>query len=116
LRHGGENTDVEAPALQVGDPGREGEAEQRAQGEDVVGIAAAVGVVPRRGDLPLVIEQAIEHVDGLARRRRDYLGVERRVAVGEVGVELGARLVAEVGIEAGRVAAGVAGAEELAVR
>jgi hypothetical protein len=113
---GGLAEDVEAAVLQVGDARREAEAEQGAQREDVLGIAAAVGVVARGGGLAPVVEQAVEDVDGLARGRRDDLRVERGVAVGEVGVELGARRIKKKKIEAGSVAAGAAGAEELAVR
>ena len=54
----------------------------------MVEIAAAVGMVPSRRDLALMIEQRVEHVQRLARRRRDQLREERRVAVGEVGVDL----------------------------
>ena len=45
---------VEAPALQVRDTRREQEPEQRTQGEDVVGIAATIGVVAVGRDLTLV--------------------------------------------------------------
>ena len=82
----------------------------------MVGIAAAIGVVAARRDLALVIEQPVQDMQRLARRRRDHLGVERRVAVGEVRVELDAGLVAVMGVEARRVAAEAAGPEELAVR
>ena len=83
---------VEAPVLQVRNARRELEAEQGAEREDMVGIAAAVGVVATGRDLALMIEQRIEHMQRLARRRRDQLGVERRVAVGEMGVDLEPRL------------------------
>ena len=70
-----------------------------AEGEDMVGIAAAIGVVAARRNVALVIEQRVQHMQRLARRRRDQLGVERCVAVGEVGVDLEARLVAVMGVE-----------------
>ena len=46
----------------------------------------------RDRDLALVIEQRVQHMQRLARRGRDQLGVERRVAIGKVGVDLEARL------------------------
>ena len=82
----------------------------------MVGIAAAIGVVAMGRDLTLVIEQAVEHMHGFAGGRCDHLGVERRVAVGEVGVELDARVIAVMGVEAAGVATEAAGPEELTVR
>ena len=107
---------VEPPVLQVRDARRELEAEQGAQGEDMVGIAAAIGVVPPGRDLALMVEQRVQHVQRLARRRRDQLGVERPVAVRQVGVDLEARPLAVMGVEAAGVAAEACGLEELAVR
>ena len=107
---------VEPPVLQVRNARRELEAEQGAEGEDMIGIAAAIGVVAADRDLALVIEQPVEHMQRLAGGRRDHLGVERRVAVGEVRVELEPGLIAVMGIEAAGVAAEAAGPEELAVR
>jgi hypothetical protein len=66
--------------------------------EDMVGITTAIGMVPLRRDLTLMIEQRVEHVQHLARRRRDQLRVERRVAIGEVGVDLEAGSLAVVGV------------------
>jgi len=54
----------------------------------MVGIAAAIGVVAAGRDLALVVEQPVEHMRGFAGGCRDHLGVERRVSVGEVRVEL----------------------------
>ena len=107
---------VEPPVLQVRNARRELEAEQGAERKDMVGIAAAIGVVAAGRDLALVIEQRVEHMQRLACRRRDHLGVERRVAVGEVGVELEPGLIAVMGVEAAGVTAEAAGLEELAVR
>ena len=88
---------VEAPVLQVRDARRELKAEQRAKGKDMIGIAAAIGVVPTYGDLALVIEQRVQHVQRLARRRRDQLGEERAVAVRKVGVDFEAGLAGRNG-------------------
>ena len=68
-------------SLELSEARRELETQHRAEREDMVGIAAAIGVVAARGDLALMIEQRIQHVQRLARRRRDQLGEERPVAV-----------------------------------
>ena len=89
---------VEPTMLEIRDARRELEAKQAAQREDMVGIAAAIGVVPSRRNLTLVIEQCVPHAQRLARGRRDQLRIEPRVAVGEVGVDLEAGSLAVVGI------------------
>src|SRR3954447_26070376 len=106
---------VEPPMLQVRDARRELEAQQAAQREDVVGIPAAIRVVSPGRDLALVVEQRVQHVQRLARRGRDQLGVERPVAVREVGVDLEPGLLAVMGVEAARVMAEAAGLEELTI-
>jgi hypothetical protein len=53
---------------------------------------------------------------GFAGGRRNHLGVERCVAVGEVRVELDPGFIAIMGVDAARVAAETAGPEKLAVR
>ena len=53
---------VKPPVLQVQNARRELEAQERAQGEDVVGIAASIGVVSARGDLSLMVEQRVQHM------------------------------------------------------
>ena len=60
--------------------------------------------------------KAVENVRGLAGVGGDDLGVERRVAIGDVGVELHARLRAVFGVVVGARLAVAAGPEELAVR
>ena len=67
-------------------------------------------------NLALVVEQPIEHMRGFAGGRRDHLGVERRVSVGEVRVELDPGFIAVMGIDAARFAAEAAGPKELAIR
>ncbi len=106
----------ETPVLQVRDPWRELEPEQGAEGEDMVGIAAAIGMVATGHDLALVIEQPVEDMRGFAGGRRDHLGVERCVAVGDVRVELDPGFITVMGIGAARVAPKAAGPEELAIR
>ena len=82
----------------------------------MVGIAAAIGVVTAGQDLAPVVKQPIEHVRGFAGGRRDHLGVERRVSVGEVRVELDPGFIAVMGIDAARFATETAGSKELAIR
>ena len=106
---------VETPVLQVRNARRELEAEQGAECEDMVGIAAAVGVVAADCNVALVIEQRVQHMQRLARRRRDQLGEERSVAIRQVRVDLEARPLAVMGVEAAGVAAEARGLEELAV-
>ena len=64
------------------------------QCEHVVGEACCVGVVLFDPQVRLMIQQAVQHVGGIAHRGVDDLGVERCVLVGDVGVELHARLLA----------------------
>jgi len=64
----------------------------------------------------LVVEQCVEHVQRLARGGGDQLGVERRVAVRQVGIDLEAGSLAVMGVQAGGIAAEAGGLEELAVR
>ena len=59
---------------------------------DVTG--GQVGVMAANRNLALVIQEAIEDMQSLARRRRDHLGVERGEAVGEVRAELAFRMSA----------------------
>ena len=49
--------------------------------------SCGVGVVFFDLEVRLVVEQSIEHVRGISYGRGDYLGVKRRVLVGQVGVE-----------------------------
>ena len=49
--------------------------------------------------LALVIQKAVEDMQGLARRRRDHLGVERSEAVGEMRIKFASGVVAVMGIE-----------------
>jgi hypothetical protein len=107
---------VEPAVLQVRDAWRELEAEQGEECEDVFRIAAAVGVVAANRDIALVIQQAVEDMQSLARRRRDYLGEERRKTIGDVRIEFASRIVSVMGVEAAGVAAEAAGPEELSVR
>ncbi len=82
----------------------------------MVGIAAAIGMVSPCGNLALMIEQRVQHVERLARRRRDQLGVEGAIAVREVGISLEAGLVTVVEIQIGSSTTRAGSLEELAIR
>ena len=81
----------------------------------MIGLAAAIRVVTTSRHLALVIEQSVEDMQGFARRRCNHLGVERGIAIRNMGVELAAWLVAVVGVETGCIATEATGPEELAV-
>ena len=83
---------------QVADARREAEAQQVHQREDVVGEAGRVGVVLLDAQVRLVVEQAVEHVGGIAHADIDDLGVERRVLVGDMRVEQHARSLPYFGL------------------
>nr|BAM13942.1 hypothetical protein [Pseudomonas sp. K-62] len=106
---------VEAPFRQVGDARCELEAQERAEREDMLGVAAAVGVVPADRDLAAVMEQGIEHVQGLAGGGRDGLREERPVAVRQVGIDLEAGLGTVMGVAASGGTALACRGEELPV-
>ena len=76
---------VEPSVLEVRNARRELETQQGAEREDMIGITAAIGVVPSRHDVTLVVEQRVQDMERFARGRRDELREERRVTVGEVG-------------------------------
>jgi hypothetical protein len=78
---------VELGVAQVTDARREAEAQQVHQREDVIGEARRVGVVLLDAQVGFVVQQAVEHVGRVAHADIHHLGVERRVLVGDVGVE-----------------------------
>ena len=82
---------VELSVLEIRDARREAVTEKAAQGEDMVADAAAVGVVdPRPGAVTgaIQVQQAVQHMDGLAGGGGDRFGMEGSEPVGDVGVEL----------------------------
>jgi hypothetical protein len=64
----------------------------------VVGIAPTIGMVSPGGNLALMVEQRVQHMERLARRHCNQLGVEGAIAIGEVGVSLEAGFVTVVGV------------------
>src|SRR5271165_4444593 len=106
---------VQSPAFQIRNARRKLKTKQRTQREDMIRIPAPIGVVADARDLALVIEQSVQDVQRLAGGRGDHLGVEGRMTIGDVRVELAAGLVPIVRVEARRIAAETASAEELSV-
>jgi hypothetical protein len=64
----------------------------------VIGIPTTIRVVTMSRDVALVIEQPVENMQGFTCRRGNHLGVERGIAVREVGVELASWLIAVMGL------------------
>ncbi len=79
--------DVELGVAQVTNARGEAEAQQVHQREDVVREPCRVGVVLLDPQVGFVIQQAVEHVGRVAHADVHDLGVERRVLVGDMGVE-----------------------------
>ncbi len=57
------------------------------QGKDVIGEAGRVGVVLLDPQVGLVVQQAVEHIGGIADADIHHAGAERRVLVGDMGIE-----------------------------
>ena len=107
---------VEAPLAEVADARREPEAQQRAGGKDLIGCRGRVGRVLVDAEPAAMIEQSVEDVRRLARRRGDGLGMKGPELVGEMGVEHHAGLVPVASIDEVHRLAVTAGAEVLPVR
>ena len=108
--------DVELGVAQVADARREAEAQQVHQREDVVREPCRVGVVLLDAQVGFVVQQAVEHVGRVAHADVHDLGVERRVLVGDMGVERPPWAAAVFRIDVAGALGLAAGAEVLAVR
>jgi hypothetical protein len=86
-----------------------------AEAEYVIDRASGVGVMLADVDRAFVVHQSVENVRGFTGVRGDDLGIERRVAIGNVSVEFHARLRSVFGVVVGAGLAMSAGAEKLAV-
>jgi hypothetical protein len=82
----------------------------------MIGKSAGVRVMLLNAKVGFVVEQAVEHVGGVADRGVDDLGMERGVLVGDVRVEGRARIVSIPGVDFPPGFADTAGPEPLAVR
>lgn len=108
--------DVELGVAKVADARREAKAQQVHQGEDVIGESRRVGVVFLDAQVGFVVQQAVEHIGRVAHADVHDLGVERRVLVGDVGVEHPPWAAAIFRVDVTRALGLAAGAEVLAVR
>ncbi len=108
--------DVELGVAQVADARREAEAQQVHQTKDVIGEACRIGVVLLDAQIGFVVQQAVEHVGRVAHADVHDLGVERRVLVGDVGVERPPRAAAVFRVDVARALGLAAGTEVLAIR
>jgi len=108
--------DIKPAVCEIADARRKQESQELAKAEHVIDRAGGVGVVLADVDRAFVVHEPVENMRRLAGVRRDDLGMERRVAIGDVGVELHPRLGAIFGVVIGARFATSAGAEELAVR
>ena len=106
---------VELGVAQVTDARREAEAQQVHQREDVIGEARRVGVVLLDAQVGFVVQQAVEHVGRVAHADIHHLGVERRVLVGDVGVERPPWAAAVLRVDVPRTLGLAAGSEILTV-
>jgi hypothetical protein len=108
--------DIEPAVGEVANARREAESQEVAEAEHVIDGASRVGVVLTDIERAFVVHEAVENMGGLAGVGGDDLGIERRVAVGDMGVELYPRLGAVFGVVVGARLPVPAGAEELAIR
>ncbi len=109
LRH------IQPGFTEVADAWCEAEAQQVHQGEDVIGEASRVGVVLLDPQVGLVVQQAVEHIGGVAHADIHHAGAERRVLVGDMGVKQPPRLAAVLRIDVPGTLAPAASPEALAI-
>ena len=95
--------DIEPPVSEIANARREAESQQVAEAEYVIVRAGGVGVVLTDVNRAFVVHQSVENAQLRAGVRGDDLGIERRVAIGYVSLELHARFrtVLDVVIGAG---------------
>ena len=108
--------DVELGVAQVADARREAEAQEVHQREDVIREPCRVGVVLLDAQVGFVVQQAVEHVGRVAHADVHDLGVERRVLVGDMGVERPPWAAAVFRVDVAGALGLAAGAEVLTVR
>ena len=106
---------IEPFGRQIANARSEPIAENGACGKDVIGEAARISELLADMAAGIVHKQAVEDVRSFARRRRDHLGRERRILVGDVGISLQARGIAVFRVDQVHGLALFRGGEELAV-
>jgi len=107
---------VELPVLDVAQPWCEALADQGEQREYM--IAGAAGISEQLFDFQncVVVEQAVEDIDGFALGRAYRQNAEVAVLIGKPAVELRSRLATIVQIDIVSLGGPVAGPEEVPVR
>jgi hypothetical protein len=80
---------------------REAESQLVAEAEYVIDRACGVGVVLTDVNRAFVVHQSVENVRNFAGARGDDLGIERRIAIGYVSIELHARFRTVLGVVIG---------------
>ncbi len=85
------------------------------QGKDVIGEAGRVGVVLLDPQVGLVVQQAVEHIGGIADADIRHAGAERRVLVGDMGIEQPSRLATVLRVDVPGALAPATRAEALAI-
>lgn len=91
--------DMESPVLDVAKAGRKTLADQSEQRKDMIAGAASIGKQLLDLQDRVVIEQAVENINGFALGRADRQNAEVAVLIGKPTVELRARLAAIVQID-----------------
>ena len=86
------------------------------QTKDVIGEACRIGVVLLDAQIGFVVQQAVEHVGRVAHADVHDLGGERRVLVGDMGVERPPWAAAVFRIDVAGALGLAAGTEVLAIR
>jgi hypothetical protein len=95
---------------QIADARREFKPEQMHQGKHMIREARRIGVVLLDAQVGFVVQETIEHISRIAHADIDHLRAERRVLVGDMGVEQPARVRSVLRVDvAGALAPAAAG-------
>ena len=78
---------MQAPVPDVGDTWGETKTKEMTQGKHMVGNAPSIGVMALDREVCAMMEQTIENMRGLACPGGDDRGMERRVAIRDMGIE-----------------------------
>ena len=107
---------IQFGVAQIADAGSEAEAEQMHECEHTVGAAGRVSVMLLDPQIGFVVKQPIEDVGGVPRTDVDDLRTERRVLIGDMGIEKLARLGSIFGVDMAGTFSVASGSKTLPVR
>jgi len=107
--------DIQFGFAQVADARGKTKAQQMHQGEDMIGEASRVGVVLLDPQIRLVIQQTIEHIGRIPHSDIHHSGTERRVLIGDMGIEQPPWFVAVFRVDVPGAFASTACTEALAI-